>query len=291
MGAGADSLKYRFQWTFPVEISPHDDDTLYICSNFVHRSTDDGTSWETISPDLTRNDPSKIGSSGGPITADNSGAEIYCTIFAFRESPHERGVFWAGSDDGLMHISRDGGKSWENVTPPDLPGVGDDQHHRALAARRGHGLRRGHLLQVRRHDALSVPDDRLRRDLDADHRRHPGRRVHPRHPRGPGPARAAVLRHRDAASTSRSTTAWPGSGWRRICPITPIWDLVVKGTDLVAATHGRSFWILDDITPLHQLHDDLASEPAHLFKPRDTVRFRLYGRAFEGKAPGYSTTR
>src|SRR5205085_5525068 len=100
---------------------PHDDATIYTCSNFVHRSTDDATSWQTISPDLTRNDPSKLGSSGGPITADNSGAEIYCTIFAFRESPHEKGVFWAGSDDGLIHISRDGGQNWTNVTPADLP--------------------------------------------------------------------------------------------------------------------------------------------------------------------------
>ncbi len=120
-GVGAEMLKYRFQWTFPVEFSKHDPDALYICSNFVHRSRDEGTSWETISPDLTRNDPSRLGSSGGPITADNSGAEIYCTIFAFAESPHEQGVFWAGSDDGLIHISRDGGASWQNITPHDLP--------------------------------------------------------------------------------------------------------------------------------------------------------------------------
>ncbi|HEY7975559.1 MAG TPA: hypothetical protein VID72_09475, partial [Ktedonobacterales bacterium] len=106
-GVGADTLKYRFQWTFPIEVSPHDPDVLYICSNHVHRSTDEGMSWEVISPDLTRNDPERQGASGGPITLDNSGAEIYCTIFAFRESPHEPGVFWAGSDDGLLHVSRD----------------------------------------------------------------------------------------------------------------------------------------------------------------------------------------
>src|ERR1700737_1394950 len=121
MGAGSGSLKYRFQWTFPVEFSPHDEDTLYICSNYVHRSTDEGTTWETISPDLTRTAPPKIGPPGGPIPADNSGAEIYCTIFAFRESPHERGGFWAGSDDGLVHISRDGGQSWHNISPAELP--------------------------------------------------------------------------------------------------------------------------------------------------------------------------
>src|SRR5690606_15146527 len=120
-GAGAESLKYRFQWTCPVQFSRHDPNVLYICSNHVHRSTDEGSSWETISPDLTRNDPEKLRPSGGPITDDNSGAEIYCTIFAFAESPHEPGVLWAGSDDGLIHLSRDGGQTWQNVTPPDLP--------------------------------------------------------------------------------------------------------------------------------------------------------------------------
>ncbi|MFN8517537.1 MAG: glycosyl hydrolase, partial [Chloroflexia bacterium] len=120
-GAGAIAMKYRFQWTFPVEFSPHDQDAIYACSNHIHRSTDEGTTWETISPDLTRNDPDKIQSSGGEITDDNSGAEIYCTIFAFRESPHEAGVFWTGSDCGVVHISRDGGKNWANITPADLP--------------------------------------------------------------------------------------------------------------------------------------------------------------------------
>src|SRR5919202_1651170 len=120
-GAGPILHRYRFQWTFPVEVSPHDPGALYVCSNHVHRSTDEGASWEVISPDLTRNDPDKLQRSGGPITADNSGAEIYCTIFAFLESRHEPGLFWAGSDDGIIHLSRDGGKTWDNVTPPALP--------------------------------------------------------------------------------------------------------------------------------------------------------------------------
>ena len=120
-GVGAEKHKYRFQWTFPLETSPHDPAVLYACSNVVHRSTDEGASWQVLSPDLTRNDPARLGASGGPITADNSGAEVYCTIFAFRESPHQAGVFWAGSDDGLVHRSRDGGQSWQPITPPDLP--------------------------------------------------------------------------------------------------------------------------------------------------------------------------
>ncbi|MEZ4572782.1 MAG: hypothetical protein R2849_21185 [Thermomicrobiales bacterium] len=117
-GAGTEKHKYRFQWTFPLEISPHDPNKLYACSNVVHVSTDEGASWEDVSPDLTRNDPEKQQSSGGPITSDNSGAEIYCTIFAFQESPHQEGVLWAGSDDGLIHVSKDGGQNWENITPP-----------------------------------------------------------------------------------------------------------------------------------------------------------------------------
>jgi hypothetical protein len=117
-GAGTEKHKYRFQWTFPLEISPHDPDKLYACSNIVHVSTDEGESWTDISPDLTRNDLEKQQSSGGPITSDNSGAEIYCTIFAFQESPHKAGVLWAGSDDGLIHISQGGGQSWDNITPP-----------------------------------------------------------------------------------------------------------------------------------------------------------------------------
>src|SRR5690606_23629914 len=99
-GYGAFRQKYRFQWTFPIEISPHDPETVYVCSQYVHRSTDEGTSWEIISPDLTRNDPDKLQFSGGPITPERGAAEMYCTIFAFRESPHRAGLFWAGTDDG-----------------------------------------------------------------------------------------------------------------------------------------------------------------------------------------------
>ena len=119
-GFGAVDAKYRFQWTYPIRFSPHDPGVLYAAGNVIFRSTDQGGSWEPISPDLTRNDPDKLQPSGGDITGDASGAETYCTVFSFVESPHEKGVFWAGSDDGLVHISRDGGQTWDNVTPPDL---------------------------------------------------------------------------------------------------------------------------------------------------------------------------
>src|SRR5690606_14028405 len=112
---------YRFGWTSPIHISPHDPNTLYSCGNVVFRTRDDGETWEAISPDLTRNDPEKLGPSGGPITKDHTGVEVYCTVFAFAESPVQRGLLWAGSDDGLVHVSRDDGATWTNVTPPDLP--------------------------------------------------------------------------------------------------------------------------------------------------------------------------
>jgi len=285
MGGGADSLKYRFQWTFPVEFSPHDDDTLYICSNYVHRSTDEGTTWQTISPDLTRNDPSKIVPSGGPITADNSGAEIYCTIFAFRESAHERGVFWAGSDDGLIHISRDGGTSWQNVTPPDMPEwamisiIEPSPHDAATVYVAATCYKSDDLrpLLFRTSDygatwtliTRGIAEDEFTRVIRED------------------PARRGLL----YCGTERGINVSFNDGveWQRLetnLPITPIWDLVVKDSDLVAATHGRSFWILDDITPLHQLEPEVALAATHLFKPRDTVRFRVYGRG-EGKSKAH----
>jgi hypothetical protein len=282
MGAGAESLKYRFQWTFPVETSPHDDTTLYICSNYVHCSTDNGTSWETISPDLTRNDPDKIKSSGGPITADNSGAEIYCTIFAFRESPHERGVFWAGSDDGLMHISRDGAKTWQNITPPGLPEwamismiepspFDPATVYVAATCYKSDDLH-PYLYRTADYGATwtcitgGIPDDEFTRAIRADPNQ-----------RGLlycGTERGILISFDD------------GVNWQRLqtnLPVTPIWDMVVKGTDLVVATHGRAFWILDDITPLYQLQADIVVKPSHLLRPRDTVRYRVYGRG-QGKS-------
>jgi photosystem II stability/assembly factor-like uncharacterized protein len=284
MGAGADSLKYRFQWTFPVEFSSHEENTLYVCSNVVHRSTDDGSSWQTISPDLTRNDPTRIGPSGGPITADNSGAEIYCTIFGFRESPHEQGVFWAGSDDGLIHISRDNGQSWTNVTPPDLPewamiSIIEPSPHDAATAYvaatryrsddlRPYLYRTNDYGQTWTSISGGIPEHEFTRVIRED------------------PTRRGLLYCGTESGIYVSFD--DGVAWHRLqtnLPVTPIWDLVVKGTDLVAATHGRSFWILDDITPLHQLYDAIALERAHLFKPRDTVRWRLGGRAFDRKSP------
>jgi photosystem II stability/assembly factor-like uncharacterized protein len=285
-GVGAESLKYRFQWTFPIELSPHDDDVLYVCSNHVHRSRDEGTSWEVISPDLTRNDPDRLGPSGGPITADNSGAEIYCTIFAFRESPHEAGVFWAGSDDGLVHLSRDGGASWQNVTPPELPewaliSIIEPSPHDAATAyvaatRYKLDDTAPYLFKTNDYGATwtritsGIPSEALTRVIRED------------------PNRRGLLYA--GTETGIYLSFDDGVNWQAFqgnLPVTPIHDLFIKGTDLLAATHGRSFWILDDLTPLHQMSG--SQEPVTLYKPRDTVRFRVYDRSGYRKSapPGY----
>ncbi|HET9017484.1 MAG TPA: glycosyl hydrolase, partial [Thermomicrobiaceae bacterium] len=285
MGAGAESLKYRFQWTFPVAFSSHDPNVLYVTSNHVHRSNDEGQSWEVISPDLTHNDPSKLGPSGGPITTDNSGAEIYCTIFAFAESPHEAGVLWAGSDDGLVHVSRDGGQSWQDVTPRDLPGwalisvIEVSPHDRATAyvtaTRYKHDDYAPYVYRTNDYGQTwtritgGLPPTEYVRSVRAD------------------PNRKGLL------YAGTEVGLWvsfdDGANWQRFqsnLPVTPIHDVAIKGTDLIAATHGRAFWILDDLTPLYQMHDQVGGQSAHLFKPRPTTRFRVYGRAF-GSSKGY----
>jgi hypothetical protein len=121
IGRGAGDLKYRFQWNFPLLFSRHDPKMLYAAANVLFRTTNGGNSWEQISPDLTKNDPRRLGASGGPITKDNTSVEYYCTIFAVTESATEPGVIWCGSDDGLLHLTKDNGATWQNVTPPDLP--------------------------------------------------------------------------------------------------------------------------------------------------------------------------
>ncbi|HEX6796976.1 MAG TPA: hypothetical protein VF116_04575 [Ktedonobacterales bacterium] len=290
-GVGAEEHRYRFQWTFPVEFSPHDPDALYICSNHVHVSRDEGSSWEAISPDLTRNDPEKLRASGGPITADNSGAEIYCTIFAFRESPHEAGVFWAGSDDGLIHLSRDGGATWQNVTPPGLPewslvSIVEPSPHAsapgtAYVAATAYKLddRRPYLFKTDDYGASwsaiaeGLPEEAITRVIRED------------------PSRRGLLYA--GTETGVFISFDDGAHWQPFqgnLPVTPIHDLMVKGTDLLAATHGRSFWILDDLSPLHQMQADQDSAPATLYAPRETVRFRVYDRSgmSSSNPPGYA---
>ena len=262
--------KYRFHWTYPIVISPHDSDVLYCTGNLVFRSTNEGKSWESISPDLTRNDASKLEISGGPVTVQGvSGAETYCTIFAFTESPHEQGVFWAGSDDGLIHISRDGGENWENVTPPDVP------EWTTVA-----------FIEVSHHDAATAYVAAYRYKLDDYnpylYKTRDYGRTWQKITSGIGaedftrviredPVRQGLL----YAGTEFGlyVSFDDGESWQLLqlnLPVVPLYDLAVKGDELVACTHGRSFWILDDVTPLRQANEQMAQSPAYLFKPKNT---------------------
>ena len=222
-GWGPKDLKYRFQWTFPILISPHDPNILYAAGNIVFRSTDDGASWEAISPDLTRGDPSTLEPSGGPITKDTTGAEHYATVFALAESPRQRGLLWAGSDDGKVHLSRDAGQNVDSDHTAGPAGVVDGVHHRAVAARPRQGVSGGHALQARRHAPLPLQDGGPRRDLDAHHRRHSGRRLHARDPRGSRAPWTPLRRNRDGCLRlvrRRGVVAVRCDGTCRRCPST-----------------------------------------------------------------------
>jgi photosystem II stability/assembly factor-like uncharacterized protein len=274
-GIGPGELTYRFPWTYPILFSPHDPNILYAAGNHVFRSTNEGHSWEPISPDLSRNDPEKLNASGGPISKDTSGAEHYCTVATFRESDHEPGVFWAGSDDGLVHISRDNGASWQDVTPPDLPEwsfirtVEPSPHDAATAyvAATRYKLddpapylykttdygQTWH--DITGHGDHAMPEDDFVRVIRTD------------------PARPGLLFV--GTETGLYVSTDDGAGWHRWqsnLPVTPIYDIEVKENDLVLATHGRSFWLLDDLTPLHQLIEAKADDSIQLFTPRSAWR-------------------
>ena len=270
-GWGAKDLKYRFQWTYPVVISPHDPNVLYVAGNVVFRTEDEGTHWEAISPDLTRNDVTKMDPSGGSISLDTTGVEHYGTIFAFAESPLQKGIFWAGTDDGLVHISRDGGQSWAAITPPDLPEwtlinmIEPSPHDPAAAyvAATRYKLDDLRPLLYRTDDygktwvkvTGGIPEHDFTRVICAD------------------PVRRGLLY---AGTESGVYVSFDdGASWqslRRNLPVVPIHDLAVKENDLVAATHGRSFWILDGLTLLRQLDGAQKESPVHLFEPSPAYR-------------------
>jgi hypothetical protein len=280
-GEGAESLKYRFQWTFPIVFSRHNTDVLYACSNHVHRSTDVGGSWEVVSPDLTRNDPSKLAPSGGPVTRDNTGAEVYCTIFSLAESPREPGVLWAGSDDGLIHVSRDAGATWRDVTPeanllPEWalisiiePSPHDVATAYVAATRYKLDDTAPYLLRTTDFGATwmlitdGIPANEFTRVIRED------------------PNRRGLLYA--GSETGLFVSFDDGGHWdalRGNLPVVPVYDLTVKGVEMVVASHGRSFWILDDLTPLHQISDEILGAAYHLFQPPATVRLRTPARRF-----------
>jgi photosystem II stability/assembly factor-like uncharacterized protein len=273
-GIGAEKYKYRFNWTFPIAFSPHNAKCLYATSNIVHRSFDGGQTWENISPDLTRHDPKTLQPSGGPITLDITGTETYATVFAFAESPVKAGVLWAGSDDGLVHVSTDNGKTWINVSPKILPGWAlisyvEPSHFDAAvcyvsATRYKSGDDKPYILKTNDYGKTwtmitgGLSNKVYNRCVRED-------------PTHKGFLYAGM-------ETGVMISFDDGANWQSLqlnLPNTPVHDIQVQTRehDLVIATHGRSFWVLDDITVLYQLSDELSKSKAWLFKPRDTYRF------------------
>ncbi|HLQ05434.1 MAG TPA: glycosyl hydrolase, partial [Verrucomicrobiae bacterium] len=240
----------------------------------VFRSRDEGASWEAISPDLTRNDPSKLGPSGGPVTKDNTGAEYYCTIFAFAESPVKRGVLWAGSDDGLVHVSRDDGKTWKNVTPSgvrpwSLISIVEASPHDAATAYVA--ATRYKLDDFSPYLFKTSDYGRTWKKITSGIREGDFTRAIREDPEKPGLLYAG-------SETGAYVSFDDGGRWHRLggnLPVVPIHDLVIKEGDLVLGTHGRSFWILDDLAPLRQYATTLRNKKAHLFMPKPTVRYRV----------------
>jgi len=271
MGHGAEGAKYRFQWNFPIFFSPHDSKKLYAASQNLHVSYNGGESWEIISPDLTRNDPTKMGPSGGPITKDNTSVEYYCTIFAAGESPYEKDFILAGSDDGLIHITRDGGKKWDNVTPSIMPqwtminSVEFDPFVKGgayvAATSYKSGDYRPYLFKTKDYGKTwtkitdGIDPGHFTRVVRAD------------------PKRAGLLYA--GTEFGMYVSFDDGANWKPFqlnLPIVPITDLTIKNDNLIAATQGRSFWLIDDITPLHQLNENVAKSDFHLYKPLASYR-------------------
>lgn len=277
MGWGAAELKYRFNWNFPIMVSPHDPDTLYAAANVLFKTTNEGQTWQAISGDLTRNLKEKQGTSGGPITKDNTSVEYYGTIFAIAESPLEAGVIWTGSDDGLVHISRDAGQSWQDVTPkarnsslPTEIQINSIEAHPfeagglylAATAYKGDDFR-PYLFKTTDYGKSwvkitdGIPADHFTRVIRAD------------------TDQAGLLFAGTEAGVYLSKD--DGKSWQSTqlnLPVVPVTDLAVKEGNLVAATQGRGYWILDDVSILRQANESVFKQSQHLFTPAPVWRLR-----------------
>jgi len=284
MGAGAADLKHRFQWTAPILISPNDPNVLYHGGEAVFKTMDGGMSWTAISADLTRNDKTKQQSSGGPLTKDNTSVEYYDTVFALAESPVEKGVIWAGTDDGLVHVTRDAGQHWANVTAKEfgewsLISIIDASPHTAGAA---YVAIDRHKLDDYKPYAYRTADygkswTKITTGLPENSYVHAVRE---------DPKRKGLL----FAGTENGiyVSFDDGGHWQPLrlnLPTTPIHDLLVKNDDLIVATHGRAFWILDDIMPLRQMSASTATEDAHLYQPASAIRYRGAGFTLPATVP------
>ncbi|MGB0879359.1 MAG: WD40/YVTN/BNR-like repeat-containing protein [Polaribacter sp.] len=269
MGHGAEDFKYRFQWNFPIFFSPNNKKRLYAASNHLHITENEGQSWKVISPDLTRNDPKTLGSSGGPITKDNTGVEYYGTIFAATESPFEPSLLWTGSDDGLVHVSKNNGETWTNVTPKKMPEwmmincIEVNPFTKGGAYIVGTKYKTGdykpYIYKTENYGKSwkqitnGIGNEDFTRALRAD------------------PKRKGLL----YAGTERGMyiSFDDGKNWQSFqqnLPIVPITDLAIKNDNLIAATQGRSLWIIDDLTAIHQLNNE--HKNIVLYKPKDAYR-------------------
>ena len=270
-GEPAEALPERWQWTFPIMFAPQDSKVMYTCSQHVWKTTNDGQTWEKISPDLTYADPSTLGKTGGIITMDMNGPEIYATVFALAPSFHDINTIWAGSDDGKIHITRDGGMNWEDITPADLPkfsrvSIIDESKHRPgtlfVAANRYQvDDRQPYVFKT--HDygktwtkiVNGIADGHFARAIREDH------------------IREGLLFLATEHGVYFSMDH--GDQWTSLqlnLPDTPIRDLVIKDNDVVLGSHGRGFWILDDIQPLRQYKPEMSEQSAVLFEPSDAIR-------------------
>lgn len=277
-GSGAEVMKYRFNWNFPVMFSPNNPNKLYAGSNYLHVSENSGQTWKTISPDLTRNIPETIMSSGGPITQDNTGAEYYANIFSIAESKLEEGVIWVGSDDGLIHITKDGGKTWENITPPKklspelnmINSIDPSPFKKGKAYIAATSYKFGdytpYLYKTEDYGKSwklitdGINSSYYTRVVRSDEKREGLLYA--------GTEWGMYISFDDGASWSK---------FQLNLPVTSIRDLEVKDNDLIVATHGRSFWIIDDLTPLHQLNENNHDDDAILFKPDLSYRMAQSG--------------
>lgn len=277
-GSGAEVMKYRFNWNFPVKFSIHDDNTLYAGSNYLHVTTNEGQTWKTISPDLTRSLPETIKSSGGPITQDNTGAEFYSNLFAINESPLEKGVIWVGSDDGLIHISKDNGANWENITPPSnmspklnmINCIDPSPFKKGTAYVAATSYKFGdYTPYLYKTSDYGKTWKVITKGIKSNH------------------YTRAIRSDKVREGLLYAGTEWgmyvsfdDGNSWSPFqlnLPVTAIRDLHVRDNDLITATHGRSFWIIDDLTPLHQLSDEIADAGFHLYKPDQAYRMQQSG--------------
>ncbi len=291
LGKGADALKHRFQWVAPIHISPHDPKTVYHAAEILFKTTDGGQNWKPISTDLTRNDKGKQKWAGGPITGDNTGAEVFCTIFAVAESPRQKDLIWVGTDDGLVQVSQNGGRTWTNVAAsiPGLPEWGTVKcvepspfdagtayvvvDNRRLDDPKPYLFKTSDLGKTWKNLAGPLPQDACLHVVRED------------------PKRKGLL----YAGSDEGVLYSPDDGttWHALklnLPTVPVHDLVVKNGDLVVGTHGRSIWILDDLSPIRELTSEVTAKAVHLLPAQEAIRWR-YGFGNFGPTAGTNPPR